>query len=292
MSSNKVKSLIAQAMTGKQEYRELTVNAFTIDPRVQRPMEVGRLSKIGGPDGSTFNINAIGTFTASARDGNPDGKGWLASDAPGLILLDGQHRAEKMRRMGFTSHPVHTCVWSGLSLPEEAEMFELLNNTKQATALDLYHVRLIKGDPDALELARITSTLGWSVPTSGTNIRGGDGTIAAIQALERIHDMTPPEWASSLAELVLETVTRAWGHNRTAVNGAIMRGCAAVWLAHSSVLNVEELAKKIQAAGPPEVMLGQAQGARMRYRNLMLGCQEAIIRAWNVGRSKRLLPSP
>jgi hypothetical protein len=213
----------------------VAVSTLIIDPRVQRPLDKRRVSKIA----AELNMDALGVITVSRRDNGDN------------AVIDGQHRVEALREAGHGGGTAACRVFADLTLPEEADMFRLLNNTAKPGYLDLFRVRVIQGDEDAVMITLMLEQYGWKVAQAGDA-----GCLSAIQAFERVYRASP-----AAAEKTIATITRAWGHDRNGVDGRLLDGLGLVYARYGEAINVSELTDRLSKyAGGPGALLGKSRG--------------------------------
>lgn len=249
------------------EYRRLPISALTIDPAVQRSAIDRRRVKKMVDD---FDPEGIGVITVSERS---DGF---------LHIADGMHRVTAARIVG-TVDKVMCRIFTGLSLQEEAKLFRLLNATAKPTAIDLFKVRVVEGDPVAIDVNRIVIEQGWHVDLSNSR-----GAFAATTAAERIYHLDPVALEKSIS-----TVTRAWGHEREAVDNRIVEGIGLVFARYGSTVDPDDLAERLaRFPGGAGALIGKARG----MQNIIGGkvskaLAEVVVELYNTRRRTRALPA-
>lgn len=250
----------------KPEIRPLLASNLLVDHTVQRPLDPRRVARIA----AEFNFDALGTVTVSQR-ANGD-----------HVIIDGQHRIEAMKEAGHSSSKVTCRVFSGLALSDEAAMFRLLNNTAKPQYLDLFRVRVVEGEPNAVALNRIAKRHGWAITHTP-----GDGSLHGIAAFERIYLMDP-----AAAETALATVTRAWGHAEAATDGRVLEGVGLVYARYGSAVEADALTDRLaRFAGGPGRLLGRARGLREHIGStLPRAVAEIVVEEYNRRRKGRALP--
>ena len=200
---------------------------LTVDPRLQRPLDETRVEGIT----NRINLHAIGQLTVSQRT---DGT---------MVVLDGQHRLEALRRTNNNGIHVDAKLFVGLARAEEAELFELLNNTKQLNKVDLFRVRVFGEEPVAITISGLLEHFGWRVRTGAM-----PGSLAAIGAYETI--WRDPRNGPLVAREIIATVTAAWGNDTSGVNSVILRGLAYFFFRYSNrEIDPSRLATKLNAIG-------------------------------------------
>lgn len=223
-------------------------NSVTVDLRVQRPLQEARVKKMV----EEFAEFAVGVLTASRR---PDGT---------MIYLDGQTRAEALRRMGMGAKPWPTTVYTGLTLQEEAERFRLLNNTKRLSVVDLFHVAVTEEDPIALKVEKAVKTYGWTTEASRKN---------SLKAVNTLWKMV--ERDERAAKRALQVLSGTWGATKASANAHLMLG---FWMfieryGEPFRLDLGRLINKIATTDQgdtPQKFLGRCR-ANMKTRGISIG---------------------
>ena len=261
----------------KEDIQWLPTAALKIDRRVQRhSVRTTHVKAIA----EGFDPDAFGTIAVSRRD---DGT---------YAVLDGQHRLEALRLMGFNGKQLVPCeVRSGLTLAQEAALFRKLNTTQKPGLVDRFLVRAVEGDPDVLEIIRIAEQHGWRIAFQKT-----DGVIAAADVLERIYTgrgMRYGEKGSSTAALdaTLAILTNAWGHNSRAVAGNILAGLGAVVRRDGGKLDQVVLGQRLaQLEGGPDGLIGRGRSFTAGSKTgLQAGISQAIVSIHNRNRRTRVV---
>jgi hypothetical protein len=253
----------------KPVVQPVPLNQLIVDRRVQRSSGVKqmRAAKIA----AEMNLDALGVLAVSHRESGE------------YAIIDGAHRAEALRILGFTSDEVLCEVYEGLSLPEEAAMFRLRNNSEKVNYLDRFLVRVVEGEPIALALADLVGKHGWKIDHNSNT-----GLFAAVQRLERIYLMEP-----LAADKALATLTRAWGHEHNAADGRLVEGLGLFFHRYGAAVDVEELVDRLSKfPGGPGKLIGAARGLRdLIGSTVPRAVAELVTEMYNARRKTRGLPS-
>lgn len=251
----------------KPEIRPLIVSTLIVDPAIQRPLDRRRVAKIA----AELSIDALGVLSISQR---PNGD---------HIIIDGQHRAEAMKEAGLSSDKVVCRVFAGLTTAQEAEMFRLLNNTTKPLYVDVFRVRVIEGEPVAVDIARILQRYGWRLASSA-----GTNAFAAIAAFERIYKMD-----EVAAERALAVVTRSWGHDPLGADGRIVEGVGLVLVRYGDAVATEDLIERLaKFPGGAGNLLGKARGLKELIGSTVpRAVAEVVVEEYNRRRKTRALPA-
>jgi hypothetical protein len=207
----------------------MRASEFAVDPAVQRQLNEPRVKKLV----DEFDPNLLGLVTASKR---LDGR---------YYILDGQHRIAAARRKGYEGY-IATRVYEDLAVTDEANAFLGLNNTRQVSALDKFHVRVTKGDPGAVALNSALERYGLKASGQHTG-----GMFAAIVALERVYAgflSRPMDMRLDLVEAVLHILTRAYGaEERKAYQANTIQGIGLLIQIFGKRVNPDDLVSSLRS---------------------------------------------
>lgn len=245
---------------------ERKVGDLSVDPTVQRSVKKSRVEAMA----KTFRADALGVLTTSFRSG-------------GLIhIIDGQHRYRAAEMAGYTG-AIQTTEYRGLTLPEEAAMFRLLNRTEKVSPIDQFLVACVERDADAIAIARILRDNKWTLASSAAT-----GKLSAIRALERVYKMDPTAAAATIA-----TLTVAFGHIPSAVQGSMIVGLGRVLARYGQDVDLTDLAKRLAASpGGPDGLIGFARGQKLaRAGDLSFQVAWVIVNLYNQRRRTTALPA-
>lgn len=251
----------------KPKVQQLSIRLLTVDPNVQRGLDRRRVAKLA----AELDVNALGVITVSHRDNDH------------LVVIDGQHRIEACREAGRGDLAITARVYVGLTLAEEATLFRLLNNTKQPRATDLFRVRVIEGDPVAVNVHRLAERHGWKITDTGAV-----GCLHAVSTLERVYRRN-----NRAADLTLATVTAAWGHDSMAVDGRVLDGLGLVFERYGDAVDADDLANRLaKYPGGPANLVGRARGAAdLLHIATPKAMAEIVVELYNKRRTARALPA-
>lgn len=142
-----------------------------------------------------FNIDMVGTFTVSFRDGI-------------YWIVDGQHRFHALTSWAKAEFGDEWGDWTiqvwahdGLGEADEARLFLAFNNRRAVTAFDKFKVGVTAGLPIPCDIERVVRLLGLRVEKGRK-----PGAVSAVGALERVY----ADGDAVLLRKTLETVRDAW----------------------------------------------------------------------------------
>jgi hypothetical protein len=244
---------------------ERKVGDLWVDPNVQRSLKKGRVNTMA----ADFKPDAVGVLTTSWR-------------SPKRIhVIDGQHRYRAAEAAGHTG-ALQTMEYHGLTIPEEAALFRLLNTTEKVSRIDQFLVACVEQDPAAVRLAGYLSDHGWAVGGSATEAR-----LSAIGSLERVYALAP-----EAADATLAVLTKAYGHRPAAVQGSLIEGLGRMLAKYGRDVDLDDLAKRLASVpGGPDGLVGNARGQQLtRTGNLSTQVARVIVNIYNQRRRTTSLP--
>ncbi len=244
---------------------ERKVGDLWVDPNVQRSLKKARVGKMA----ADFRPDALGVLTTSYR-------------SPKRIhVIDGQHRYRAAEAAAHTG-TIQTMEYHGLSIPEEAALFRLLNATEKVSRIDQFLIACVEQDPAATRLAGFLADHGWAVGGSAVEAR-----LSAIGSLERVYDLSP-----EAADATLSVLTTAYGHRPAAVQGSLIEGLGRMLARYGRDVELNDLAKRLAGVpGGPDGLVGNAKGRMLtRTGNLSIEIAKVITNLYNQRRRSTALP--
>lgn len=232
------------AMSTKIEW--LKIDDLTRDPEINvRPIDESRAKRIA----SEFDPDAFGVPEASRRANGTN------------IILDGQHRIEGMRFMGWNGQKIPVKVHFGLTKPQEAAMFIRLNTQKAISFLDKFLSRITAKDKVACGIAEIVKQNDYVIDRVSR-----DGTIIAARALEDIYVGKNQKIRGTNPKALhgtLNAVTEAWGRTVHSVNASVLAGVGAFLLRYGDDVKLNKLIERLRAVpGGPQGLVNRGRGKR------------------------------
>lgn len=255
--------------TARVTYRmvERKVGDLWVDPNVQRSLKKARVGKMA----TGFNPDAVGVLTTSFRS------------ATRIHIVDGQHRYRAAEAAAYEGI-LMTQEYHGLTIPEEAALFRLLNTTEKVTRIDQFLVACVEQDPAAVHLAAILSDEGWEVSPNSA-----DGRLTAIASLERVYAMDP-----NAAKATLHVLTKAYGRTPASVQGSMLVGIGRMIAKYGThAINLDDLAQRLAGVpGGPDALIGNARGQKLtRAGDLSTQVARIVTQLYNQRRRTSALPA-
>lgn len=247
-----------------------------MDPLVQRKYSEPHAEKLA----TDFNPAMIGVLEISRRDNGDD------------VVIDGQHRRGALIKKGLGDLPTPCLVYTGLSIQEEAMLFYARNGAnRKPNPVDTYRIRVLAGDPVAVEINDVLAKHGLHVTFGGSA-----STISAVAALESIYNMGQTrnpngQGGAKLLDQVLDLSHQSFGTNdRSANDGMILKAFAHLIVKRGTLLDRPSLTDKLSKNNTAGRVLGLGRsGKQITGRALHVEVANVMIGIYNKGRSSRRL---
>lgn len=249
----------------KAQVEFLPFATLAIDSRYQRSVVQARINKLV----AEWNIADVGILTVSIRDG----KFWI---------IDGQHRYLAALKKGFGETKVPCHVYRNLTVEQEAELFDRLNDQRAPTPYDRFKAGLVYGDRVAVGVDRVVRSHGFRVAN-----HSGKGRIACVSALTTLYKRDPV-----VLDQVLEVISGAWAETTEATESSIVSGLGKVVSRYNGELDKSALVKKLSKTGSPAQLLGNAKSMRALTGNsssISDTVAQMVVEIYNKGRRTKVL---
>lgn len=245
----------------------VTPDQCTVDLEVQRPRDAARIAGLA----KRWNDVAAGICYVSRRT---DGT---------TILLDGQTRFGALQLLGLGGTARETIVYRGLTKPQEAEIFRILNNTKKPDVLTLFNIACVEEDAEALAIRAMVERYGYKTT------RGGPNALVAIKTVVDAYHRDRPS-----IERTLSFIHTTWGTVKDGVNGTIVGGLALLIFRYGpDTIDFGQFRERILKAGQadPTSLIGRAKtNANIRSCGLHDALADVLVGIYNKGSGGKKLP--
>lgn len=245
--------------------RWVPIPKMKVSPLAQRELNQARVDRIA----ASFNPEEIGTPTVNERDGS-------------FYVIDGQHRVEALKAIGWGDQQIQCWTYVGLNEEEEAEKFLRLNDTLAVNAISRYRVGVKAGRSEECDIDRIVRANGLVVSLDSV-----PGAISAVGTLRRVYDRSD----STTLGRALRLARDAFGD--PGLVAPVIDGLGLLCQRYNGQLEdgaaIERL-KKVN--GGVNGLLGKAEHLRRSTGNQKGHCvAAAAVDIINTGRGGKKLPS-
>lgn len=244
------------------------VSELNIDPEAQRKLNPGWVKA----HVSIFDADLLGYILVNKR---ANGK---------MYVVDGQHRVELLRAVGWGDQNIHAEYREGLTQAEEAAWFRGRNDGKPIPPFDKFRVRITEGEPIACAINKIVTDHGLALSDQAKN-----GHIVAVAALESVYRgggiASQKEGARALSDS-LRAVIKAWGDQPSSVSGKIIQSIGLVELRYNGAIDQKALADKLAPfPGGAPGLLGKGKAMQeVRGKPLHHCIASIVVDVYNKGR--------
>ncbi len=261
-----------EANNGRRVEREarlrwVPIPKMKVSPLAQREINPARVDRIV----ADFDLEQIGTPTVNLRDGS-------------YYIIDGQHRIEALKAIGWEDQQVQCWTYEELSGQEEAEKFLKLNDTLAVTAHAKFRVGVQADRAVECDIDRLVRAQGLRVSQDKH-----DGAIGAVGMLRRIYNRSDPGTLSRTLKIIRD----AYGD--AGLEAPVLDGIALLCQRFNGQLDDDVAVRRLgDAHGGVAGLLGKAHATRLRTGNRQGPCvAAAAVEIINGGRGRggRRLPS-
>lgn len=247
--------------------RYLRVSNLTTDPRYERPLNMAQVKKIA----EEFDPDAVGMIYVSERS---DGT---------CVILDGQHRAKALVRMGWEDQMVPCFVYKNMTVEDEARVFRIINEgRRRLNAFDLFRARVTEGDRYAKDINNLLQMEGLR-PGTGP----GGNTVAAMSALQKVYARSGRDIFRSTLHICRNT----WGTaDNKGLQSPILLGVALVLAEYGPLIDADTFVKRL-ATVTPGAWVARARVVKESLGGTMETCMAvAMVNLYNERRRTSRLP--
>lgn len=189
-------------------------------------------------------------------------------------IIDGQHRVEALRRLGWADQAVPCVIRSSHDKADVARMFDGINTAKKPQYVDRFRVRVTAGYPLETSVAQVIERHGYEVGLGSTH---DHRKFSAVQAAVNVAN----KHGIDVLDDVLSVSVDAWGHHRDAVHMSIVGGLAQVVAAGA---DLPRLAKRLASNVTPGQLVGKARSLRDVQGGTLANCVAHVaVSIYNVG---------
>lgn len=236
-----------------------------VSPLAQRDLNQARVDRIA----AEFDPEQIGTPTVNLREGH-----WY--------IIDGQHRIEGLKQMGWGDQQVQCWTYEGLTEDQEADIFLRLNDTLPVRSFAKFKVAVTAGRPEQVEIDRMVRTQGLVISEDAI-----PGAVRAVATLERVYRRSD----SKTLGRTLRIIRDAYGD--LGLEAAVIDGIGYLCARYNGELDdAVAIAKLSNAHGGVNGLLQLAEATRRHTGNAKGQCvAAAAVEIINRGKGGKKLSS-
>lgn len=261
---------MSESNTGKRVEREarlrwVPIRKMRVSPLAQRSVNRARVDRLT----AEFDLEQLGTPTVSQRDE------WF-------YIIDGQHRVEVLKEIGWSDQQVQCWTYEGLTEEDEAEKFLRLNDTLAVRSYAKFKVGVQAGRVEECDIDRIVRAQQLRVSDDKN-----DGSISCVGTLARVYRRAG---AGTLAR-TLGVIRDAYG--TPGLEAPLIDGIGHLCQRYNGDLQETVAVPKLSNVhGGVNGLLGKAQTMRHGTGNPLAHCvAAAAVEIINSGRGgKKLRP--
>jgi hypothetical protein len=232
------------------------------DPRYQRPIYPTQVKKIA----SEFDPDLLGAIVISERE---DGE---------LYVIDGQHRLEALRTMGWEDQLVPCLVHRNRSLEEEAKIFaETQTKRKQLRPVEVFAAQLLAGDPVAVGIKHAVEEVDFVLNLTGSG-QLDNGHMSCVSAMRFVWEKYGR--GPDVLRETLRLIRDAWGVG-AGPKGSVVLGVAQFVNAYWGQYDRRRLIHVMQALLQERLLALGTEQKRVNGVSHSVGVMRALLVAYN-----------
>jgi hypothetical protein len=241
------------------------IEKMRVSPSAQRELNQARVDHIA----ANFDLEQIGTPVVNEREGH-------------FWIIDGQHRVEALKQIGWGDQQVQCWRYSGLSMAEEAEKFLKLNDVLPVPVMPKYRIAVQAGREIETDIDRIVRAAGLRVTKDKV-----PGAVPAVGTLRRIYTRSGPVTLRRTLQMVRDS------YGDPGMQSAVLDGIGLLCQRYNGELNDVDAVKKLAGVhAGVNGLLGKAENLRRSTGNAKGHCvAAAAVEIINSGRGGKKLPS-
>lgn len=245
--------------------RWIPIPKMKVNPLAQRELNQGRVDHLV----ANFDPEQIGTPTVNERDG------WF-------YVIDGNHRIECMKGVGWGDQSVQCWTYVGLTEEEEAEKFLVLNDYLAVSSFDRFTKGVKAGRAIETDIDRIVRSNGCVVTRENL-----PGAVGAVFTLTRIYKRAGAETLGRTLRLAVN----AYGD--AGLDSVVLDGLGYLCQRYNGDLRDDEAAKRLGASNKAKQnLLEKAEVIRRSVGGTKgQAVAAAAVEIINAGKGSTKLPS-
>ncbi|HVX20932.1 MAG TPA: DUF6551 family protein [Acidimicrobiales bacterium] len=197
------------------------VAEMLVNPAAQREYREARADELA----AAFDLDAIGSIVLNEREGH-----WY--------IVDGQHRVEALKKIGYSDQSVLCDCFHGLTEQQEADLFLKLNDRLAVRPFDQFKVGVTAAHTAPTDIRRIVMGAGLRISSNGDT--NSIGAVAALRSVYR-------EGGEVVLGRALRILRDSWGGASLAFSSENIRGIGMLCQRFDGRLDDKALVQKLAA---------------------------------------------
>lgn len=219
---------------------------------------------------AALDLDALGRPVINIRDGIP----WI---------VDGQHRIEALKIVGFGEDKIECEIFEDLTDREQAALFLHIDQRRAINQFEKFLVACTAEYPAELGIRRAVESQGLKVSRERAT-----GCVAAVTALRRVYE----KGDETVLGRVLRTIRDGYAGDPTAFDGQVIEGIGLIFSRYNGQVSEREMAAALGGAQyGARGLIRRAEATRDRTGNPKVQCiAAAAVDLYNKGRHTKRLP--
>ena len=199
-------------------------------------------------------------------------------------LVDGQHRVEALKMLGYGDQQIECEVFVGLSEEEEAELFLGRDERRRIALFDKFKIGLVAGRTEEEGIARVVESVNLKISQDST-----EGCISAVKALRDTYHLGGPSGLTRTLILLRDSYSGDPG----AFKAELILGMGLVCQRYDGALNDTTVAARLGGVrGGTMPLVRKANAIKEKTGHLKADCvAAAIVETLNAGKGGKKLES-
>lgn len=254
-----------QRIEREARLRWVPLHLMKVSPLAQRELNEAWVDKLA----TDMQLEDLGHPTVNHRDGS-------------YHIIDGQHRVEALRKLGFKDEKIECWTYEGLTEQQEADKFLVLNNKLTIATMDRFLVAVTAEREVETDIERIVRANKLVISSQRV-----PGAIGAVGTLRRIYTRS----GGTVLGRTLRIVRDAYGE--PGLVAPVLDGVGLLCQRHNGALDdATAVAKLGTAHGSVSGLMGKAYRERDRMgAPLAHAVAAAATEIINSGKGGKKLPS-
>lgn len=261
--------MVAKKDTQKQRashLRWIPIAEMRVSPKAQRKFRKAKAEKYA----ADFDLEAIGFPVVSMREGN-------------YWIVDGQHRIEALKLMGWGDQMIQCECYEGLEEEDEAELFLRRDERTAIPLFEKFRIAVHAGRPEETEIQRTVMGVGLKISQDGS-----DKSIGCVSALKSVYS----SGGTAVLRRTLKLGQAGFAGDYDAFNAQIIKGVGRVCQRYNGSLDDEQAAERLGSLKGANELLRKAYVQQSRTGRPKDECvAAAFIDVYNSGRGGKKLDS-